>query len=147
VNAAILLLATCVSDAHPIISTSECASCAVVSDSCGGCGFWTWFWGKKKECGHHIHCPHPGPIPGMEHPTLKQRIKDWLCPHRCTPPDSQTCGEGCAAPTILVPPGAEPLMMPSISAKPSNPERLRVMPGRGQPTIPVQALDPNERPY
>jgi hypothetical protein len=144
VNTAILLLATCMSDAHPITSTSDCNSCGVVSSSCGRCSFWSWFWGKKKECGHHIHCPHPGPIPGMEHPTLKQRIKDRLCPNHCTPPVSRTCDNDCGA-VIIQPPTVEPLVMPKIAETQSTGEKIQRMPSGSPIEVPVKYYGPS--PY
>jgi hypothetical protein len=145
-NAALLLLAACMADAPVLVSTSECQTCGIVSgSSCGGCGFWKWMWGKKKECGHHIYCPHPGPIPGMEHPTLKQRIKDRLCPNHCTPPVSQTCPVA-SEPVIVEPAQPERLIMPKVSK--SGPEKLRKMPAvvPAEEVTPV-TTEPGERPH
>lgn len=118
VNAAFLLLAACMSDAPPVlVSMSDCSDCTIVSNSCSSCEnkkCWSfWFFGKKKDCGHHIHCPHPGPIPGTEHLTFKQRLKNWLCPNHCTVPDSQTCDSDCHT-TIVVPVQAEKLIKKKV---------------------------------
>jgi hypothetical protein len=155
VNAAFLLLATCMSDAHPVlISTPECSTCTVGSEPgkpggiCHMSGPWSfWCCGKKKECGHHIHCPHPGPIPGTQHLTFKQACKDWLCPKLNMIPDSQHCEKECAAVIVEVPSNVEHLRAPAVGGNQSRMERIQRMPTKAKTVTPVYHRESIESPY
>ncbi len=105
-NAALLLLSVCAGGANPVCCGSPCSDCNTVSH-CSSCcgereGFLARLRGKMKRCGSkgccEVQCDHPGPIPGTEHPTLCQRVKDRICP--CSP-----CASGCSSHYSFMPSG------------------------------------------
>src|SRR5262245_15144998 len=91
VNSALLLLTAAWGADAPVV-TSEvmpgpgsygCACCS----SCERGGFLSWLrgpwmgWGKGYS--EPVKCDHPGPIPGSEHPTKCQMLKERWCPCEC----------------------------------------------------------------